>query len=313
MTNPVLMPCPVCGAEAQRIGEMPATDTRATLAGLFGADVPDSVAIADYGLDECTVCGLVYADPMVAGDGAFYGWITGFERYHAGQRWEWGVIKDQARTHGAKRLLEVGAGMGKLMDYLGDVPELSCVGIDVSASSVLAAQARGLDVREAAFADLDSVLGPNETFDAIVMSHVLEHVEDPLGVTQTLIKRLKPGGRLMAAVPYSPMSREMTGWDIMNLPPHHLTRWHAKSLTTLGDVLGAKTELFAAKAKSPLKRAVQDTCGQVTGDKHPAALKRLGVVLGNFGVFQDYLSRHKARETVNGQPAGDSVLAVYSK
>jgi exodeoxyribonuclease-1 len=43
---------------------------------------------------------------MVAGDGAFYGWITGFERYHAGQRWKWGVIKDQVQNHGDKRLLD---------------------------------------------------------------------------------------------------------------------------------------------------------------------------------------------------------------
>lgn len=313
MTDLSPIPCPICGAEAKCVSTLPASQSRATLAGLFGAEVPQSISITDYALNECTACALVYADPMVAGDGAFYGWITTFDRYHAGRRWEWGVIKDQVRKHRATRLLEVGAGTGKLLDELGEVPGLTCVGIDVSASSVQAARARGLDVREAAFADIDSVLGPDETFDAIVMSHVLEHVEDPLGVTRTLMARLNPGGRLMAAVPYSPMSREMLGWDIMNMPPHHLTRWNAQSLTKLGDVLNATTALFAAKPKSAFKRAVQSTCGRVLGNEHPATLMRIATVMAHLPTFTGYLKAHLGRERVNGQRAGDSVLAVYSK
>lgn len=303
--------CPVCDSAAPIVRQLPAGEIRATLEGLFGAAMPQSVPAQDYALRECDGCGLVFADPMVAGDGAFYGWITAFERYHAGARWEWGVIKDQIRQAQSKTMLEIGAGAGRLMDFLGDVAGLSCVGIDVSESSVEAARKNGHDVRVAAFTDLNSVLSADETFDAIVLSHVLEHVSDPRGVMTTLLKRLNPGGKLMAAIPYSPMSRELTDWDIMNLPPHHLTRWNAQSLEGLARALGCKVQLHAAKAKSPLKRAVQDTCGEVLGDKHPANLTRAWVVLTHIGLFQRYLAKHKRRDVVNGQIAGDSVLAVF--
>jgi len=305
--------CPVCGADAAPVQALPAAEIRAVLAALFGAEMPAEVAVSDYRMCQCTGCALVFADPMRAGDGAFYGWITGFDRYHAGARWEWGVIKEQVARHRAGTLLEVGAGTGRLLEFLGDVTGLNCVGIDVSEASVRSARAKGLDVREAAFADLSRVLETGETFDAIVLSHVLEHVDDPKGVMAALLERLAPKGRLMAAVPYSPMSRELTDWDIMNLPPHHLTRWNANSLQGLADVLGCQVELHCAKAKSPFKRAVQDTCGQVLGDKHPSTLKRAATVLANLALFQDFLARHKARDRVNGRPAGDSVLAVYSR
>lgn len=303
--------CPICGSPAKPVQTLPSADIRRVLAGVFGAPVPEGVAATDYTMCECSACALVFADPMVAGDDAFYGWITGFASYHAGARWEWGVIKDQLSQHGAESMLEVGAGNGTLMEFLRDVPGLRCSGIDVSAASAAAARAKGFDVREAAFADLDSVLTPTDRFDAVVLSHVLEHVADPLAVMKTLQKRLKPGGRLMSAVPYSPMSRELTDWDIMNLPPHHLTRWNAQSLQGLADALGCQLELHAAKAKSPFKRAVQDTCGEVLGDKHPSTLKRITTVLANLATFKSFLTRHRARERVNGQPAGDSVLAVF--
>lgn len=305
--------CPVCGSSATIVLTLPADEIRGVLAELFGAPVPDGIPATDYVMRECSTCALVFADPMMAGDGAFYDWITGFEAYHAGARWEWSVIKDQLARHRATSLLEVGAGIGVLMEYLSSTKGLAMTGIDVSAASVAAAQAKGFDVREAAFADLATVLGANEAFDAIVLSHVMEHVEDPLGMMKALLTRLNPGGRLMTAVPYSPMSRELTDWNIMNLPPHHLTRWNQQSLHGLADALGCQVELHTAKAKSPFKRAVQDTCGDVVGDKRPATLKRIATVLGHFSTFQDFFARHKARERVNGQPAGDSVLAVFSK
>lgn len=311
VTLPTSLHCPICGASANAVRTLPSAEIRRVLAGLFGAPVPDGVATTDYTMHECSACTLVFADPMVAGDGAFYGWITAFDRYHAGARWEWGVVKDQLTQHHAQTLLEVGAGTGALMAYLRDVSGLACTGIDVSAASVATAKAKGFDVREAAFSDLHSVLNADERFDAVVLSHVMEHVDDPLGVMQALLQRLTPTGRLMTAIPYSPMSRELTEWDIMNLPPHHLTRWNAQSLSALGRALGCRVELHSAKAKSPFKRAVQDTCGAVLGDKHPSTLKRIATVLGHPGVFQSFLARHKARDLVNGKPAGDSVLAVF--
>jgi 2-polyprenyl-3-methyl-5-hydroxy-6-metoxy-1,4-benzoquinol methylase len=42
---------------------------------------------------------------------------------------------------------------------------------------------------------------PPETFDNIVLGHVLEHVEDPAGIVARAARWLAPGGRMLAAVP----------------------------------------------------------------------------------------------------------------
>lgn len=304
--------CPVCGAESQKVMDLTGDIIRAQVSGLFGAPVPDEVQIADYAMRECQSCALVFADPMQSGDGAYYGWITAQAKYHAGKRWEWGVLRaDFAGAGRALKVLEVGCGDGKLMEFLSDLDNVTMVGVDVSAPSVEKACKAGFDVRLAAFEDIDSVLSNGEAFDAVILSHVLEHVGDPLGVMRQARGRLAAGGSLYAAVPYSPMSRELAGWDIQNLPPHHLTRWNQASLTTLGNILELRTDLRLPKAKSPLKRAVQETCGEVLGDKHPSVARRVLTVLTNLSVFAMWLGRFRSREQVNGRAAGDSVLARF--
>lgn len=42
---------------------------------------------------------------------------------------------------------------------------------------------------------------PSETFDHIVLGHVLEHVMNPVALLQLVISWLAPGGRVLAAVP----------------------------------------------------------------------------------------------------------------
>lgn len=60
---------------------------------------------------------------------------------------------------------------------------------------------------------LDEV--PDETYDAVICSHVLEHLSDPYGVARRLVRKVKPGGVLYVETP-SPRSlalpRAATGW-----------------------------------------------------------------------------------------------------
>ena len=44
---------------------------------------------------------------------------------------------------------------------------------------------------------------PQETFDFITLGHVLEHVEDPVAIVTLAVSWLKPGGKMIAAVPNS--------------------------------------------------------------------------------------------------------------
>lgn len=57
-------------------------------------------------------------------------------------------------------------------------------------------------------ADVQDLPFENETFEAIVCSHVLEHVPDDLKAMREFFRVLRPGGMLIAAVPFSPMISE---------------------------------------------------------------------------------------------------------
>jgi len=305
--------CPVCDAPASPVMDVPGARVREQVSGLFDAAIPDCVELIDYKMRACEGCQLVFADPMQPGSGDYYGWITAQAKYHAGARWEWRVIRDDFAAAGPLRVLEVGCGDGKLMDFLKHLSNVSMVGVDVSAPSIDKARAQGFDVHLAAFEALGDVLQAVDPFDVVVLSHVMEHVGDPLGVMRQVASLLKPGGRIYTAVPYSPMSRELAGWDIQNLPPHHLTRWNQSALAKLATMLGMGVDLRLPKAKSALKRAVQETCGEVLDNKHPSVPVRAWTVLSHLSTFTKWHTQFKARERVNGRPAGDSVLARFSK
>jgi len=61
---------------------------------------------------------------------------------------------------------------------------------------------------------------PDDTFDAVLSIAVLEHVNDPFLCARELIRVLKPGGRLMCAVPF--------------LQPEHGYPHHYFNMTRMG-------------------------------------------------------------------------------
>lgn len=51
----------------------------------------------------------------------------------------------------------------------------------------------------------DGTAFPNGSFDAIILSHVLEHLSDPIAAMRVLRDYVKPGGHILIEVPYDPL------------------------------------------------------------------------------------------------------------
>lgn len=130
---------------------------------------------------------------------------------------------------GGDRLLDVGCGDGALM-------------LD---AAILGWRAEGCEVSEAACARArrhgfrcyggDWALQlPRETFDFILLSHVLEHLEDPASVLATLRQALRSDGTLLVAVPNSDGALGRVFGDALqaNPAPEHL--WHFDSASLRG-------------------------------------------------------------------------------
>lgn len=103
--------------------------------------------------------------------------------------------------------LEVGPGHGALLHMTASDPRHGkIIGWDVSPSSIEATK-RTLEVIgvdqdvELVCQDMFNAESENEKFDSVVVSELLEHLEDPLRALKSLYRALKPGGRILVNMP----------------------------------------------------------------------------------------------------------------
>ena len=147
------------------------------------------------------------------------------------------------------RLLEVGCGNGRM---LRDMQSFGwqVYGVDFDEAAVAKAREKGLQV---AHGDLHSQRYPDDHFDAIVMSHVIEHVHEPSAILQECHRILKPGGRLVMVTPNSDgLGHRLFGANWRGLePPRHLHIFNVKTLTRLLD----KERFIECEVKSTVRDA----------------------------------------------------------
>lgn len=71
-------------------------------------------------------------------------------------------------------------------------------------------------------------------FDTVIARHILEHIPDPITAIREWGRILRPGGRLIIAVP------NQDEVEVIPLNPEHRHAWNAASLHSLLDLLGFK-------------------------------------------------------------------------
>ncbi|MEX0716974.1 MAG: class I SAM-dependent methyltransferase [Planctomycetaceae bacterium] len=116
-------------------------------------------------------------------------------------------------------VLDVGCGRGVLLGTLADLG-MEVHGFEVSDSAAAGADPRA-EIRIAP--DLNDAEYPAERFDLVVIWHVLEHVYDPRRTIAEIHRVLKPGGRVVVAVPnFSSWQARWAGpaWFHLDLPRH---------------------------------------------------------------------------------------------
>lgn len=126
------------------------------------------------------------------------------------------------------RLLDVGFGNGGFLKVASEMG-WNAEGIDFDPKAVGVARARGLNVRCGSVADLSAHA---EEYDVITLSHVIEHVHEPLVLLRDLYRLLKPGGCLWLDTPnLSSFGSRRYGRNWRDLdPPRHLVLFTPASL-----------------------------------------------------------------------------------
>jgi len=100
-------------------------------------------------------------------------------------------------------ILDIGCGLGQLLNYLKEKGFKNLTGIDINDESILACKKSGLSVEKVT--DIrEYAANSTKKFDRIVMSHVLEHI-DKESIIDTLIHikkyLLAEGGIFLLMVP----------------------------------------------------------------------------------------------------------------
>jgi 2-polyprenyl-3-methyl-5-hydroxy-6-metoxy-1,4-benzoquinol methylase len=126
------------------------------------------------------------------------------------------------------RLLDVGAGNGWLIENLSALG-WEAEGLDFDPRAVELARARGLKVHQGGLLDAGFAA---QSFDALTMSHNIEHVHDPVAWLAEAHRILRPGGRLALATPNtgSYLHRRFREHWFPLEPPRHLHLFNRQSL-----------------------------------------------------------------------------------
>jgi ubiquinone/menaquinone biosynthesis C-methylase UbiE len=96
------------------------------------------------------------------------------------------------------RLLEIGFGSGQFLKKM-QLCGWEVEGVDFDSKAVEGVKKRyGFNVH---VGSLESIGYPDNSFDAITMSHVIEHVHDPVALLKECYRILKPTGYLVAVTP----------------------------------------------------------------------------------------------------------------
>lgn len=122
-----------------------------------------------------------------------------------------------------KAILEIGCSGGPLIKQMNEDGYKQVYGIDISAKAIELAKARG--IRNVEVMDGTSPAFAPATFDLIIASDVLEHIEQAQEALQNWHTLLKPGGRIIIFVPAFPFL--WSGHDVVN---HHFRRYTEKGL-----------------------------------------------------------------------------------
>lgn len=145
------------------------------------------------------------------------------------------------------RLLEVGCGGGQTLRVLADLG-WEAEGVDFDPAAVERARAHGLAVRQGSLREQQY---PSESFDAVVMSHLIEHVPDPRALLDECRRVLRPDGRLVILTPNArswghAVFREH--WFALELP-RHLAVFDMRNLRTVVEGAGLRVRRLVTTSR----------------------------------------------------------------
>lgn len=241
-----MVACTLCGGSAGReVASASAREVCQAYARVLHVDVSGEMgpAIDDrIRLLECDSCGLRFYSPAVVGSSAFYDDMQKHDWYYPSERVEF--VDAAPFVLPGHSVLEIGCGKGL---FAGFIRPREYLGMDFSEKARRAAAAAGVRVIGDRLEDYAAA--HPEAHDVVVAFQVLEHVPSPRSFLEDALRCLRPGGLLVLSMPAEDSYTRLAHNHLMNMPPHHQSRWSRRAVESIGRELSLR---LVALSQQPL-------------------------------------------------------------
>jgi len=162
----------------------------------------------------------------------------------------------------SNRLLDVGCGAGTFLEAAARAG-WEAMGVEVSRTAAEHVSGRGFEVF---CGELEKARYPDEHFDVVILSEVLEHVPDPRALLEASARVLRSGGLLWGTTPHGRgISARLLGlgWSTV-CPPEHLQLFSVAGIKSLLSGAGFRRVEVVTHGTNPFE-ILHSMRGRATG------------------------------------------------
>ncbi|NIK72698.1 2-polyprenyl-3-methyl-5-hydroxy-6-metoxy-1,4-benzoquinol methylase [Thermonema lapsum] len=205
-------------------------------------------------IHECLNTGYRFYYPFhILGDASFYEDLQKFDWYYMPWKWEHQKVKEciEALKKDNLKILEIGCARGDFLSRMQSEGH-STTGLELNRTAAQEAQRKGVRVLPESIEE--HAQQHIHTYDVVCSFQVMEHIANIGEVIDASLSVLKPGGRLFISVPNNDsfLSLDM---NVLNMPPHHMGLWNARSLQALASFWSLKIENMYFEPLQPYHQA----------------------------------------------------------
>jgi SAM-dependent methyltransferase len=131
--------------------------------------------------------------------------------------------------------LDAGTSTGANLRMLRDLGFCNVTGLDLSDEAIRFCTEK--DLAPVQKGDINALPFADETFDLVLATDIIEHVDDDIGALCELNRALKPGGHLLITVPAFPSL-----WGLQDKASHHKRRYRLRGLKAKVEAVGFTVE-----------------------------------------------------------------------
>ena len=241
-----VLPCALCGGTANQNSES------------FSAVFKPELNCEGFYFVKCKKCGLVQRNPQPLKEEiiARYSSIYGNDYLSYELKNEEGFLKLQElalkdagfpdiekqifSAEEKPSILDIGCATGAVLESLRTRGWRRVTGVEISPSAEYAVKTRGLDVRNL---PLEENIFPPRSFDVVLASHLIEHLNDPRGFLTEINRILKDNGYVFITTPnISGFQSRIFGSRWRSAIFDHLYLFSVRTLSKLLENTGFKIE-----------------------------------------------------------------------